>query len=56
MLNIQDENVLISWAFLAKSLEKFWRKKFKISLENLVAIFLLTVVRRAVVLVEHFRQ
>ena len=56
MLNIQDENVLISWAFLAKSLEKFWRKKFKISLENLVVIFLLTVIRRAIVLVEHFRR
>ena len=56
MLNIQDENVLIPWAFLAKSMEKFWRKKFKISLENLVAIFLLTVVRPAIVLVEHFRQ
>ena len=47
MLNIQDENVLISWAFLAKSLEKFWRKKFKISLENLVVIFLLTVRNKA---------
>ena len=28
MTNIQDENVLISWAFLAKCLEKFWRRKF----------------------------
>ena len=26
--NIQDENVLILWAFLAKCLEKFWRRKF----------------------------
>ena len=28
MPNIQDENVLILWAFLAKCLEKFWRRKF----------------------------
>ena len=26
--NIQDVNVLISWAFLTKFLEKFWRRKF----------------------------
>ena len=35
MPNIQDENVLISWEFLAKFLEKFWRKKFQKKLGKL---------------------
>ena len=28
MPNIQEENVLISWAFFAKCLENIWRRKF----------------------------
>ena len=54
--NIQEENVLISWAFLVKCLEKLCRRKFQKYLSKLVVIFLLIVLRRAIVLIEQLIQ